>query len=225
MKFKVDGYPPRPSRRTLIAAGVVAVSLFACARTPGPEEHARLREAKELLGRGAVAQSMDLLEPLIEEGYEWQELHALAGRAYALSERIDRAGTHLELALSLGAGRQSALWLTRIAAASGEGGQIARARGAIEELIAGDEGDFRLYHALAMLLELEGDIAGALGAFEYAASLTRQAARAHLDLGRIYQRVGLSGRAADSLQTARSLAEEGPIAEAAEALLTRMGSE
>lgn len=211
------------SAAVLILATLAAVVQAGAARSTPVRARERYEAAASKYRSGDTAGSIETLAELVERYPDFNEARALLGRALALSGDPETASANLRAVVREDpADRLSLLWLARVEVAVGDEAGIASTIAAIEEVMLRDDGDARLFHALGILQEQQGDVTSALASFERAAHQLRSDARVHLDLGRAYYRLGLESRARASLEEAAALAGPGPVAAAADSLLATM---
>ncbi len=225
-RIKVDGlsHPVFMRLWWLVIVHVAVTSLIACRQSVNAENRHELAAAHALAAEHpseALARANRLRERL----RTWPEAHLLAGRLYAIDGNLDAAKEALGRVLDLAPEhRPGALWYSRVAAAAVDPDAIEEARRVLEAQIAEDPGDVRLYHALGTLLEADGEVPGALGAYQLGIERLDEIARLHLDAARIYYRLGLTDRAERRALTATKLSGEtgGPVYDAANDLRRRI---
>ena len=224
--IEVDGSSRRVCVRLwyLLVANVALASFVGCRQAVDTGARSELADAHAMSDEHPV-RALETLDRLRDRFPDWAEPHVLAGRLHAIEGNTKEAGRALTRALERAPeSRQAAIWYSRVAVAAGDAAMREHATDALETQIARDTGDARLYHALGLLFEGNGDVTGALGAYRMGIERLSGAARLHLDTARVYYRLGLTGRAEERAASALGLSEAagGPVYEAALRLTARI---
>ena len=169
-RFDIDSSPPR--------------------RDPSPEP-----SIGDLLQRGEYDQALPIIESALEESPADLDLLLAAGRAYSMAGDYDRAMRHLDAALE---SRPDDLRIQREkGVALFSRGLYGEAAEALSIVCARSESDGEAYYYRGEALNRAGRAEEAMRAMEKAVRLAPEDLRSLRSLGRIYDRLGMSDKAAE----------------------------
>jgi tetratricopeptide (TPR) repeat protein len=207
---------------TAICGVAACLALLSCApRATTTEQLKAYAEAKASYAEGKLGAAEKALLPLAE-GRALPQAEFLLGKVrFFLGKYDDAASSFKELISAFPKYHEADIWIARTYL---QQGKIDETGGIVQELIANDSGDPRLYYLEAMLLSAKGDLQGALGFLERSGESGEELAKAFFESARIYYQFGQDDRAMEKLKRAKAIVSpDGPMNEAVNELMKRLG--
>ena len=201
----------------------VAISAFlSCAqRAPTEGQLKAYGEAKASYAAGNLAEAERTLLPLTT-GSSFPQARFLLGKTRFFLGNLDAAiAGFRDLGARFPRYHESAIWLARSCL---QEGKIDESDRIVQELLANDSGDSRLYYLAAMIRVSRGDFEEALGFLERSSESGEEIAKSCFESARLYCRFGQDEKAVERLKRADAmLSPTSPMRETVAALLRRLG--
>ena len=205
-----------------LCAAVAISTLFSCAqRAPTDGQLKAYGEAKVAYASGNLAEAERTLLPLAR-GSSLPQARFLVGKTRFFLGNYDGASSVFK---DLGRGipkyHEADIWLARSCL---QQGKIDESDRIVQELIANDSGDSRLYYLAAMIRVSQGDFKEALGFLERSSESGEELAKSYFEAARLYFRFGQDDKAVEWLKRADAmLPRESPMRETIAVLLRKLG--
>jgi tetratricopeptide (TPR) repeat protein len=182
-----------------IAAALVALTvLVSCARAPGDETLLLYAQAQGAYGRGAFAQTAQMLQGV--QGF--MPALVLRGKALYFCDDDEGAERVLQKALKQGRSAEALLFTARI---KRDRGDAEGARAIAEELIRDNPQDIRALRLASDLAAARGDGAEAAALLDKAAEAAAEGAMVFIDRAKLRWSRGNAGGALQDLARAETL--------------------
>ena len=213
---------------------------------------ARLILADILVARGEPVQAADLLSQTLDEGIRAESVYAKLAMTYLRIGELDRAEEVLRgfeetndlgvlvavdrLAMALGQWSEARAWIERALVAAPTDatvklnlgivtmaeGKLAEARTLLEESVAGNSASFDGWNALGSVRARQGDLDGAITAWQRAHAIKPNVLDVVYNLGLASAQAGRTSQAVGYLEDYAARAEAGPQRERALAMVRQL---
>jgi tetratricopeptide (TPR) repeat protein len=208
----------------VLLGALLALLLSACAPSKPPDEAVKeYMRGEDFYLRGQVEAAEAIFHRLAGRYHSFFQAHFMDAKSLYLLHREAEAEAELtSLVRDYPEYHEAEIWLVRIQV---ERRELDAAQVRLARLLSFDSQDPRLLYLMSEVRNDQGKLQESITYLNKAAAYEEEMARVHLDLGRLYYRFGLDGKAVGELNRVLILLPaESPLRAPVKELLTRVQS-